>query len=142
MQPVGFHRLVVEPRTVTSLPFVAANHAELGRASAGHVVASLLEFNHRRAIEAALPAFLLGNVNKYLGGRVLGTLSRRVHFIVADTADPGPASLAFSYLASILETNVIGLDPFATVASRAVDAVSGSVLLEFSVPGLFELLIE
>ena len=106
------------------------------------MVASLLELNHSRATEAALPAFLLSNLNEYLGDGVLRTFSRRVHFIVANTADPCSASLAPSYLTSILESDMIGFDPFATVTSRTVDAISCCVFLEFSVPGLFELLIE
>lgn len=134
LQPVCLYRLVVEPGTVARLPFVATNHTEFCGTSAGHMVASFLELDHSGAIEAALPTFLFSNLNKHLCGRVLRTFSRRVHFVVASTAHPCPASLAFSHLTSMLESDMIRLDPFATVTGWAIDAISGSVLLKFSIP--------
>ena len=38
---------VAEPGTITRLPLGTANHAKLRCTSAGHVIASLLEFDHR-----------------------------------------------------------------------------------------------
>ena len=142
LQPVCLDSLVVEPGTVARLPLVATDHAKFCSTSARHMVAPFLELDHSGAIEASLQAFLFGNLNKHLGGKVFGTFSRRVHFVVASTAYPCAAPLTFSHLTSVLESDVIRLDPFATMTGRAVDTISGSVLLEFPVPRLFELLVE
>lgn len=106
------------------------------------MIASFFELDHSRTVEASLPAFLLCNLNKDLRRGILGTLSRRVHLVIADTAHPGPTSFTLSYFATVLEADVIGFDPLATMTSRAVDTVSSGVLLEFPIPGLLEFLVE
>lgn len=142
LQPVRFHRLIVEPGTVTCLPFVATDHAKFCGAPTGHMVASLFKLDHGRTIEAALPAFLLSDFNEYLCCRIFRTLSRSVHLVVAYTAYPCPASFTFPHLATILKVDMVRFYPLATMTSRAVDTVPSSILLEFSVPGLFELLVK
>ena len=142
LQPVGFDRLIIEPGAVTSLPFVATGHAELCCAPTSHMVASFLELDHSRTIVAALPAFLLGHFNENLRCRILRAVPGRVHLGVAYAANPCPASFAFAYLATILKADVIRFDPLAAMKSGAVDAIPSSVLLEFSIPGLFELLVK
>jgi hypothetical protein len=142
LQPVCFYCLVVEPGTVASLPFISTDHAELCHAPAGHMVAPFLELDHGRAIEAALPAFLLRSLNKYLGRRILRTLSSHVHFIVAYDAHTHPASLTFPHLPTVLDSDMVRFDPFAATTRRAVDAVASSIFLKLSVPGLFEPLIK
>lgn len=65
-----------------------------------------------------------------------------MHFVVAYAAYACPAFLAFSYFATVLQGDMIRLDPLATMARWAVDAVSGGILMELPVPGLFEALVE
>ena len=142
LQSIRFYRLVVEPGTVTGLPFVATYHAELCSAPARHMVASFFQLDHSRTVEAALPPFSLSNFDEGICFGILGTFSGSVHFVVTYTANACPASFAFSYFATILHVNMIRFDPLATMARWAVDAVSGRVLMEFPVPGLFELLVE
>lgn len=142
LQSVRFHRLVVEPGTVTGLPFVATYHAELCSASARHMVASFFQLDHSRTVEAALPPFFLSNFGESIGLGILGTFSRSVHFVVTYAAYACPTFFAFSYFATILHVDMIRFDPLATMARRAVDTVSGRIFMELPVPDLFELLVE
>lgn len=106
------------------------------------MIASFLQLDHSRTVEASLPTFLLRNLNKDLRGRILRTLSRRVHLVVADAADPRPTSFTLSYFATILKANVVGFDPLSAMTSRAVDTISSGVLLELPIPGLLEFLVK
>lgn len=148
MKAIIFHRLVVEPRTITALPLGAADHAELGVAATGHVVASFLQLDRRRAVEAALPALLLGDLGEPRRGFILGTFAPGVPAPVAGTADLRTAPLAVPVLAAAaraargIDMDMRGLDPFAAAARRAVDAVFGGVFLILAVPGLLELEVE
>ena len=66
---------VVEPGTIAGLPLAATNHAKLRCAPAGHVVASFLEFDHRRAAVASLPSLFLGDFDEFLRRRIFGTFA-------------------------------------------------------------------
>lgn len=116
-EAVGFDGLVVEPGAVARLPLKAADHAEFGAAAARHVVAAFLELDGRRAVEAALPSFLLGNLDKLLRRGVLGAFTARVPFVVTRAADFRLAPLAFAELpASVgatagIDVNVRWFDP-------------------------------
>lgn len=65
---------VVEPGTVTGFPFGSAEHAELGCATASHVVATLFQLNHCFAVIASLPALLLRHLYYLLRLFILGAV--------------------------------------------------------------------
>lgn len=109
LKAISFNSFVIEPRTVASLPFEAANHAELGSASTPHVVTAFLQLNSGLAVEATLPALLLGNLDKFLGGGIFGTFTGSVPFAVAEAADFGLALLTFTVLAPVIGTTA-GVD--------------------------------
>lgn len=106
------------------------------------MIAAFLELDHGRAAEAPLPALFLGDFDELLRCRVLGTVTGRMHLVIANTADSGPTSFTPSYLAPVLHGDVVGFDPFTASSGRAVNPVFGSILLELSIPCLFELLIK
>lgn len=106
------------------------------------MVASFFQLDHSRTVEAALPPFFLSSFGEGICFGILGAFSRSVHFVVTYAAYTRPTSFAFSYFATILHVDMIRFDPLATIPRRAVDAVSGRILMEFPVPGLFELLVE
>ena len=147
-EAVGLDGVVVEPRAVARLPFQAADHAELGPAPARHVVAPFLELDGGGAVEAALPAFLLCDLDELLRRGVLGALTARVPFVVAGAADFRLAPLASAAFpasvgaAASVDGDVCGFDPGAAAPCGAVDAVFGRVFLVFSVPFSFEVVVE
>ena len=147
-EAVGLDGVVVEPRAIARLPLQAADHAELGPAPARHVVAAFLELDGGGAVEAALPAFLLCDLDELLRRGVLGALAARVPFVVAGAADFRLAPLASAvFPASIgaaagVDGDVCGFDPGAATPCGAVDAVFGRVFLVFSVPFPFEVVVE
>lgn len=144
VQAIILDCLVVEPRTVARLPFGAANHAKLGPAPACHVVAALFQFDGGGAVEAALPAFLLGNLGEPQRRFVLGAFAAGVPFAIAGRADFGAAPTAFAVLPTRigLHMDIGGLDPFATSLGGTVDAVFGGIFLVFLVPFHLETQIE
>ena len=75
IQAVCLDGLVVEPRTVTGFPLEAADHAELGTAATSHMITAFFQFDGGFAIITALPAFLFGDSNEFLGCCVLGTFA-------------------------------------------------------------------
>lgn len=95
---VGFDGFVVEPRAVARFPLEAADHAEFGTATTGHVVAAFLELDGRGAVEAALPSFFFRDLDKFLRGGVFGTFAAGVPFVVARAADFRLTPLAFAEL--------------------------------------------
>ena len=148
IEAIVFHRLVVEPWTVTALPLGAADHAELCVAATGHVVASFLQLDCCRAVEAALPPLFLCDLGEPRRGFVLGAFAPGMPAAVAGTAHLRATSFAVSVLAAAARTarsidmDMCGLDPFAAAARGAVDAVFGGVFLVFAVPGFLELEVE
>lgn len=116
-EAVGFDGFVVEPRAIARLPLEAADHAELGAAAARHVVAAFLELDCGGAVEAALPAFFLGDLDEFLRRGVFGTFAARVPFVVAGAADFHSAPLAFAKLPAPvcptagIDTYMCRLDP-------------------------------
>ena len=148
VEAIVFHRLVVEPRTITALPLGAADHAELCVAPTRHVVASFLQLDRCRAVETPLPSLLLCDLREPRRGFVLGAFAPRVPPAVTGAAHLRAASFAVSVLAAAaraarsINMDMRGLDPFAATARRAVDAVLGGVFLIFAVPGLLELEVE
>ena len=97
-EAVCFDGFVVEPRAIARLPLEAADHAKFGAATTRHVVAAFLELDGGGAVEAALPAFFLGNLDEFLRRGVFGTFAARVPFVVAGAADFRSALLAFAKL--------------------------------------------
>lgn len=140
---VGLDGVVSEPGAVARLPLAAADHAELGPAPARHVVAAFLELDGGGAVEAALPALLLGDPDELLRRGVLGAVAARVPFVVAGGADFGLAALALAVLAAAaVGVDVGGFDPGAAAAGGAVEAVFGRVFLVFAVPLALETVVE
>ena len=140
---VGLDGVVVEPGAVARLPLAAADHAELGAAPARHVVAAFLELDGGGAVEAALPAFLLGDFDEFLRRGILGAFAAHMPFVVAGCADFGLAALALAVLAAVaVGVDVGGLDPGAAAAGRAVEAVFGGVFLVFAVPFALEAVVK
>lgn len=148
IEAIVFHRLVVEPGTIAALPLGAADHAKLGVASTCHVVASFLQFDRRRAVEAALPPFLLCDLCEPRRGFILGAFAPCVPAAIAGTAHLRATAFAVSVLTAPARTarsinmDMGRLDPFAATARGAVDAVLGGVFLIFAVPGFLELEVE
>lgn len=140
IQAVCFDGLIVEPRTVTRFPLEAADHAEFGTAATCHVVTAFFQFDGGFAVVTALPAFLFGDPDEFLGLCVFGTFARGVPSIVAEAADFGPTSLAFAVLPAMVRTttsisvDICRLDPLAAFSSWAVYAILSRVFLIFSVP--------
>ena len=97
-EAICFDGFVVEPRTIARLPLEAADHTEFGTAATRHVVAAFLELDGGGAVEAALPAFFLGNLDEFLRRGVFGTFAARVPFVIAGAADFRSALLAFAKL--------------------------------------------
>ena len=147
-EAVGFDGFVVEPGAVARFPLEAANHAELGAAAAGHVVAAFLELDGRRAVEAALPSFFLGDLDELLRRGVFRAFAAGMPFVVACAADFRLAPLAFAVLPAPvgatagIDVDVCGFDPRAATPSGAVDAVFRRVFLELSIPFSFEAVVE
>ena len=134
---------IVEPGTIATLPADAADHAEFGGAAAGHVVATFLQLDHGAATVASLPALLLGDLDEFACGRVLGTFAGFVGFVVAEAADFCAANLAFTYFApGFVRLDVLRFDPFSAATPWAVYSVSCCVFLELAIPGLLEGLVE
>ena len=148
VQPVRLHGRVVEPGAVAALPLGAADHAELGRAAARHVVAPFLQLHRRRAVVASLPPVLLRHFREPPRRLVLGALPRLVPAPVARRAHLRLAARTRAELAPstcsarVVRADVFGLDPGAAVASRAIDAVFGGIFLKLPVPFHFEFQIE
>lgn len=109
-----------------------------------HVIAALFEFHYSLAAVASLPALLFGHLDDSVGLLVLGAFALGVELAVAQYADLGVACAASCVLAAIggVHLDLGGLDPLAASLCWAVQAVSGCVLLELSVPKDFELVIE
>ncbi len=148
VQAIGLDGFVVEPWAVTSFPFQATNHAELCTATTGHVVTAFLQFDRRGAVEAALPAFLFGNLRETLRGLVFGAFATRVPFSVASAADFGSAAATFPIFTATVgasrgvEVDVCGFNPFAASSRGAVDTVFRGVFLVLLIPLHLELCIK
>lgn len=116
-EAVGFDGFVVEPRAIARLPLEAADHAEFGAAATRHVVATFLELDGGGAVEAALPAFFLCDLDEFLRRSIFGTFAARVPFVVAGAADFDLAPLAFPKLpapvgpAAGIDMDMCRLDP-------------------------------
>lgn len=147
-EAVILHGLVVEPWAIAAFPLDAADHAEFRAAAAGHVVAAFLELDHGRAVIAALPAGLFGDLGEAGRGFVFRALPTGVPFPIAGHADLRSTPLALSVFPSTvdaaggLDVDIGGFDPFAAPPGRAVDAVLGCVFLVLLVPFHFELYVE
>lgn len=147
-EAVRFDGVVVEPGAIARLPLEAADHAEFCAAATRHVVAAFLQLDGGGAVEATLPAFVLGDLDELLRRGVLGAFAACVPFVVAGAADFHIASLAFAVLsASVgatarINVDVCGFDPRAATPSWAVDTVLGRVLLVLSIPFSLEAVIE
>ncbi len=145
---VGIVGLFVEPQTGTPFPFDAACKAELCTTAASHVVAAFDLLHGRFAIVATLPAFLLGDLDKFLGCSVFGTFARSVPFVVTEAADLCLAALALAVFAAVVgsatcvRVDVGGFDPLAASFSGTIDSVFGGVFLVFPIPLYLEIVIK
>ena len=140
---VELHSFEIEPWTVARLPFQAANHAELSATSARHVIASLFQLDHGRAVEASLPSFLLGDLGKFPRSFVLGAVPAGMPSSIAYATYFSPTTAASTVLTrtptgSVLNMNIRRLDPFTTAFGGAVDAILSGIFLILLVPLLFE----
>lgn len=130
---------MVEPRTITSLPCQPTEHAKFSGASASHMVAPFFELDHGLAVETALPAFLLGCFNELCSRFVIGTFTVSVPLSIAEDTNFGSTLAAPTIFAPFVHVDVAWFDPFATAASRTVDAIFSHILFVFLVPENFEL---
>ena len=108
------------------------------------MIAALFQFYYSLAAVASLPALLFGHFYNAVGLLILGAFALGVEFGIAQYADLGVACAASCVLAAIcgIHLDLGWLDPLATSLCWAVEAVSGSVLLELSVPEHFKLVVE
>ncbi|KAL8711265.1 MAG: hypothetical protein Q9225_007143 [Loekoesia sp. 1 TL-2023] len=147
-QPILLHSLIVEPRTITSLPLDAANHAKLRFTPASHVVAAFLQLHRRAAVVAALPSFLLGNFDELSRRVISGADATAMPAAVAGDADFRPTSRTFSVspprvsAAAGINVDISRFDPFAASTRRTIEAVLGGVFLVFLIPFHFEFGVE
>lgn len=153
--------VVVEPGAGAGFPFEAAEHAEFGCAAAGgvlvggeegvvggdkgeipgHMVAALLQLNHRATTVAALPTGLLRRFEQAIRLLIVRTLflpmplpaTQDTHLRLTTAALPVLPTIAFAIIVV-----VSGLDPLPAPPRRAVNPVLGGVLLELPVPELLE----
>lgn len=139
---MSIYLFIIEPRAVTRLPFQATDHTEFGRTSASHVVASFLEFNHRRTVVASLPTFLFCHFHKFFNVGIFGALLRSMHLVIAGTTDLRSTSFTFAHFPAVFKGDMIGFNPFAAASRRAVSSVPCSKLLKLTIPGLLERLIK
>ena len=65
-----------------------------------------------------------------------------MHPVVASTTDAGVAAFTLANFPTMVNRDVIWLDPFTTSASRTIYSVARSVFLELSIPSPFKVLIE
>ena len=148
VETVRFHSFIIKPWAIACFPFGATDHAEFGPTSTRHMIAAMDELNGGFAVVAALPAFLFGDLDKFLCCWVFGALLRAVPLVVAETADFCLAALAFAVFSAMISSTarvdvyVCGLDPFAASTSGTVDAVLGHVLLIFLIPRFFKSEVE
>ena len=63
-------------------------------------------------------------------------------FVIADGADSSTAAFALAYLATVLEHDMVRLDPLTAAFADAVDLILSLVFEKLSVPGFLEFLIE
>lgn len=116
-EAIGFDGFVVEPGAITRFPLEAADHAEFGAAATGHVVATFLQLDGRRAVETALPSFFFRDLDELLRGGVFGAFTAGMPLVVARAADFRLAPLTFAILpASVgatagIDVDMCGFDP-------------------------------
>lgn len=143
LHSILLYGVVAEPRAFACLPLRPAYHAELGSATACHMIAAFLEFNHSLTSMAALPPFQLRLLEELVRLFVSGTLPRIVHLPITPTADLGPATATLTVLPAVLvAADILGLDPVAAPSRRAVNSVSRRELGVFLVPSLLEVAVE
>jgi hypothetical protein len=133
---------IVEPRTVARLPLQTTDHAELSSATTSHVVTAFFQLNHSGAIVAFLPSFLLSSLDELLRSRVFRTFSGFVGFAIADGADSRTTFLALPNLATMIVSNILWTDPFATRSIDAIYPVLGRVLEVFAIESLLEVVVK
>ena len=108
------------------------------------MIATLFELYHRGAVEASLPAFLLGDLNKSFRILVLWTIFPGVPLAVTLTAHFDSAATTFTvFLASTwIGVYMRWFYPFTAAFGRAIYAVFGCVFLILFVPLHLEFCIE
>ena len=106
IEAVVLDRFVVEPGAAARLPFQAADHAEFGGAPACHVIAAFFELDHGGTVEAALPAFLLGDFDEALCVFIFGTVFSGMPFAVALAADFELAAAASAVFPAVVWVGV------------------------------------
>lgn len=105
------------------------------------MIAALLKFHHGRTIIAFPPTSLFSDLDKFLHRRIFGTFSRLVCFGITDRTGLAATLGTFADLATVfVGVYVFGLYPFATALFGTVYLVLGSILLQFSIPFLLEVI--
>lgn len=107
----------------------------------GHMVAALLQLNHRATTVAALPTRLLRRFEQTIRLLIARTLllpmplptTQDTHLRLTTTTLPILPTMAFPIIMV-----VSGLDPLPAPPRRAVNPVLGGILLELPVPELLE----
>lgn len=86
------------------------------------MITAFLELDHRGAVVASLPAFLLGDFHESLRLFVLGTVFVGVPLAVALAAHPDLATAAFTIFSARISINVYvrGFNPFTTASGRTI----------------------
>ena len=133
-QSISFYGFVVKPGTFASAPFEAAEHAEFGCTTTGHVVAAFLELNKGSAAVAALPSCFSCSFEKRVRFGVLRTVPRTVPFCITCTTDFGLTFSADTSLFTVNALDILRPNPFPTFLRRTVDTVFSGVFFIFAIP--------
>lgn len=107
-----------------------------------HVVAALLQLNHRSAPVALLPALLPGLFEGLVCGLVVWALPRYVPFASARCADLGVAPSASAHGTVTLPRYLLRLDPRSAFSRWAVQPVPSGMLYKLVIPNMFKVLVE
>ncbi len=98
------------------------------------MVTAFFELNHGLAAVAALPAFPSGLFEKLCVLIISRAVGLVVPLATAGPANLDPAAATSGMPAPAFAANVLGPDPLTAASRWAIDAVSGGILKEFSVP--------
>lgn len=129
-------RRQVEPRAITSLPLLCANHAELCFTATAHMVAAFSQLYHFPTIVTAFPALLFAEFEHSLCSFIVFAFTSSVPLHIAFLADLHLTFFTYANLAPsrFVLADVLWLYPDATAFPWTVETVFGSVFCELPVP--------
>ena len=108
----------------------------------GHVVASLLEFDHNFASVASLPPFLLRLFQELVRLFVSRALCRGMPLAITDSTHFRAAPSATCNLSAVFPADVGWLDPLSAFLGWTVDAIPCRILSKLAVPLLLESVVK